>query len=94
MNIAYAAPGYAEAIVLKMKYVIIYPLVTLLLAVAMLVFLWGVFQYVMNGADESARAEGKRHIFFGIIGFVIMLSAVAIFNIALGTVGLGGVRSF
>ncbi len=83
-----AGDDYANAIVDKVKAVIIYPLITLLFIVAMLVFLWGVFQYVRNGADESARSEGKRHMIFGIIGFVVMTSAVAILSIARNTFGI------
>ncbi len=89
MNVAYAATNdYAVAIVEKVKTVIIYPLITLLFIIAMLVFLWGIFQYVRNGADEAARSEGRRHMIFGIIGFVVMLSAVAILSIARGTIGV------
>jgi Type IV secretion system pilin len=86
-----ASNDYAVSIVNKVKVVIIYPLVTLMFIVAMVVFLWGVFEYVKDGTEESARATGKRHMIFGVIGFVVMLSAVAIFNIALGTLGLGRV---
>jgi hypothetical protein len=93
MNIAYAATNeFAVSIVTTVKNVIIYPLVTLMFVVAMVVFLWGVFEYVKGGTEEAARATGKRHMIFGVIGFVVMLSAVAILNIALGTVGLERVR--
>ena len=87
MQFVYAAAGddYANAIVDKVKAVIIYPLITLMFIIAMIIFLWGVFQYVRNGADESARSEGKRHMIFGIIGFVVMTSAVAILSIARNT---------
>lgn len=91
MHYAYAAMTdvqYAQSLVDKVKIAIIYPLVTLMMAVAMLVFLYGVFEYVRNGTEESARAQGRRHMIWGIIGFVIMLSAVSIFNIALRTFGL------
>ncbi|MFM2374650.1 MAG: hypothetical protein RLZZ234_645 [Candidatus Parcubacteria bacterium] len=92
INVAYAANEFAVSIVTTVKNVIIYPLITLMFVVAMVVFLWGVFEYVKNGTEEAARATGKRHMIFGIIGFVVMLSAVAILNIALGTVGLERVR--
>jgi len=90
MHFVYAAASddYVNAIVDKVKAVIIYPLITLMFIIAMIVFLWGVFQYVRNGADEGARSEGRRHMMFGIIGFVIMTSAVAILSIARGTFGV------
>lgn len=83
-----ASDDYANAIVDKVKAVIIYPLITLMFIVAMIMFLWGVFQYVQNSEDEGARSEGRQHMIYGIIGFVIMTSAVAIFSIARNTFGV------
>ena len=95
MRYAFAAVDQvaaAEALVMKVKMVIIYPLVTLMMAFAMLVFIWGLFQYVKNGTEEAARSQGQKHMLWGVIGFVIMLSAVAIFNIALRSFGLSPVH--
>ena len=83
-----ASDDYANAIVDKVKIVIIYPLITLMFIVAMLVFLWGIFQYVSNASDEGARSEGQQHMIYGIIGFVVMTSAVAILAIARNTFGI------
>ena len=64
---------------------IVYPLVILLTAIALLVFLWGVFRFVAGAGDEEARRVGKRTMLFGIIGLFIMLAAVGILNVFLGT---------
>jgi hypothetical protein len=56
--------------------------------VAFLVFLWGCAQYFMNATNDTAREEGSKHITYGIIGLVIMVSAYAILQIAVGTFGL------
>lgn len=82
----------AQSIVETVKSVILYPLITLMMAVAMLVFVWGVFLYVKNGTEEASRSEGVRHMMWGVVGFIVMLSALAIFNIALRTFGLETVR--
>ena len=91
IHIAHAAnSGVSLAITLveKFKVVILYPLIMLMLGVAMLMFLWGIFEYIYKSNDESARSTGKRHMFWGIIGFVVMLSAVAILELALNTFGI------
>jgi len=50
-------------------------LVPVLMAIAFIVFLWGVFKYFIYGADnETERATGKQFVLWGIIGFVIILS--------------------
>ena len=91
MDLLYASGHTAAAVSLltKLKGAVIYPLMTLLTAVALLIFLWGVFQYIMGSANEDARETGKRHILFGIIGMLIIVSALAILQIATATFSTG-----
>jgi len=90
---AYAQnPGIAVAVSFleKLNDVILFPLITLMMAVALLVFLYGCFEYIINAGNETARATGKQHILYGIIGMFVMLSALSILSIAVGTFGLQG----
>jgi len=66
----------------------LFPFIILLSAVAFLVFLYGCAVYVINANNDTARAEGKKSIFFGIIGLTIIVSAYGLFNLAVGTFGL------
>lgn len=87
--IAYAAAAdVAQGFVDKLNQIIIYPLITLMMAVALVVFLYGCFEFIVNAGNESARAAGKKHIMWGIIGMVVMVSAYAILSIAAGTFGI------
>ena len=78
----------AQELVVKLNENILFPLIALLSAVALLVFLYGCFKFVTNADDDSARAAGKQHILWGIIGLFIMVSAYAILNIFAGTFGI------
>lgn len=92
IQIAYAqSPGteVAASFVAKINEVILFPLITLLIAVALLVLVYGAFQYIAGAANPGIRAEGQKHIMWGIIGMFIMLSAFAILSIAANTFGLG-----
>lgn len=82
------AVGEAAKFVDKVNEVIIFPLIALLLAVAFLVFLWGCAQYIFNGSNPSAKEEGVKHITWGIIGLVVMVTAWSILLIAAATFGL------
>ncbi|MCA9366228.1 hypothetical protein KC722_01475 [Candidatus Kaiserbacteria bacterium] len=84
-----AATDVAQGFVAKFNDIILFPLITLLMTVALVVFLWGCFEYVMGAANESKRELGRNHILWGIIGMLVMLSAQAILSIAAGTFGLG-----
>lgn len=68
---------------------IVNPLILLLSAVAVVVFAWGIFEFVYKAADDKAREEGRRAILWGLVGFVIIFGAYGIINLALGTFNIG-----
>lgn len=90
--IAFAAEGAhvtaAKSMLARIESAILFPLMTLMMAVALLVFLWGMYEYVLHADDESARSTGKMHMMYGIIGMLIMISALGILKIAAGTFGI------
>lgn len=90
MNIVYAADAKAVAgpFLDKLQGAILFPLVSLMMGVALLVFLWGVFQYISQAESDEARKTGRKHMLFGIIGLVIMVSAFALLKIAAQTFGI------
>lgn len=65
--------------------VIVNPVIYLMFAVALLVFLWGVAEFVRNSNDSAGQSKGKTHILWGLIGMAIMVGAFAIIRLALGT---------
>ena len=88
MNIAYAAvdaKAIAGPFIDKIQTAILFPLISIMMGVALLVFLWGVFQYIAGAEGEEARKTGRKHMLFGIIGLVIMVSALALLKLAAGT---------
>lgn len=64
---------------------IIEPVIAFLVALAALIFIWGVIQFVINTDDPKGREQGKQHIIWGIIGLFIMVSAIGIVNLILDT---------
>lgn len=88
--LAQGSPGSAEAMdfVSRLNNIILFPLIALLLAVAFFVFIIGCVQYIIGANNPSAREQGVKHITYGIIGLVIMVSAWTILSIAAGTFGL------
>jgi hypothetical protein len=78
------AVGFLE----KLNDIILFPLIALMMAVAVVVFLYGCFEYVIYADNQSARDTGRQHIMWGIVGLLVMVSAYAILRIAVGTFGL------
>ncbi len=84
--IAYAAgTDIALRFVAKINEIIVVPLIVLLMAISVLVFIWGGLQYVLNASDEKARTSGRQHLLWGVVGFLVMVSAYAILSIAANT---------
>jgi hypothetical protein len=64
-------------------------LVPLLVAIAFIIFIWGVFKaYILSAGDSTAVSEGHQLILWGIIGFVVIFSVWGIVNIFQSTLGL------
>lgn len=66
---------------------IVNPIVMLMFAVGVVVFVFGIIEMLMSGGDADARSKGKLHMVGGVIGMFIMLSAWGIINLVANTVG-------
>lgn len=67
--------------------VIINPLIILLFALAVVYFVYGLVQYLLNPDSEEIRKSSKSHILWGIIGMFIMVSVFGIMSLILNTLG-------
>jgi hypothetical protein len=68
--------------------VLVDPLIKLIFAAALVLFFWGVFQFIRGASDETARATGRQHMIWGVVGMAIMVSVMAIIEIVLDNVGV------
>ena len=82
-NIAYADD--IDTFISKVNKVIVNPLILLLFGLALMYFLWGLFNFISNQDNEDERTSGKMHMMYGIIGMTIMMSVFAIMQIILNT---------
>lgn len=64
---------------------IINPLIGLVSVVALLLFIWGGMKFIQNAENPIERSVGQRHMLYGLIGLVIMLSVYAILRVGLTT---------
>lgn len=66
-------------------------LVPVLFAVAFMVFLYGIAKaYVLSNGEPSEVERGHQLIFWGLIGFVAMISLWGLVNVVANTFGLFG----
>jgi len=89
---AYASPGSTAAsfdnLLTSIVTNIVDPIIYLIMAIAVIYFLWGVVAFIKDADKPEKRSDGQRHMIFGILGLAIMLSARGIIHIILVTMGL------
>jgi uncharacterized membrane protein YidH (DUF202 family) len=85
IHIAYAASENLNTFLTNADRLIINPLIGFMFALAVVFFLWGVFEFINNQENEEKKTTGKMHMLWGIIGLVIMMGVFAIMNLILAT---------
>jgi len=72
--------------------VIINPLIAILFALALALFMWGIARFIWSADDETAREQGKSHMIWGLVGMLIMVSVYGILNVATSIIGIAPPR--
>ncbi len=77
-----------QDLALRLGQYVINPLLLLLFGAGMVVFVWGLLEYLyaLNVKGEQT-AEGKQHMFWGMVGMFVMAAALTIIKIINSTVG-------
>jgi K+-transporting ATPase A subunit len=66
-------------------------LLPLILGLAFLMFVWGVFKFfILGGSDEEAQQKGKSLMLYAVAGFVLILSFYGIVSVLTNGLGFGG----
>lgn len=92
----FAKTAYAanlDQVLLKINFYIINPLIRILFALAFVIFVWGIIQYVLLQRDSvDAKGQGRQHMIWGIVGLAIMTSVFFIVRIITTTLGIDEVQ--
>lgn len=67
-----------RALIDNVTRVIINPLIALLFAAGLLLFAWGIIEFLIGSSasgDAGKKEDGKRHMLWGIIGMFVMAAA-------------------
>lgn len=87
VNTAYAS---FESFLGNVNKLIINPIISFLFALALVYFLFGVFQFFYNAEDEESKTTGKSHMLWGVVGITIMFGVWAILGIITNTLNIQG----
>src|SRR3989338_398158 len=65
-------------------------LIPLLLAIAVLVFFWGLIKYIASANDETAKENGKTLMIWGMIALFVMVAFWGIIGFVQQSLGISG----
>lgn len=72
----------------KVEDQVLTPIISVIALAALLLFVFGVVNFIRNSADSTKRAEGQQQMIWGIVGLIILFGANAILTIIKHTIGV------
>ena len=63
-------------------------IIPLIFSLAVVMFIWGVVQYVINDSDEGKKDKGREFMVWGIVGLTVMVGIWGIVKMVGGTFGI------
>lgn len=72
----------------RIEIFILNPLIYMGLAVTLVLFLYGVFEFITNAESEEGRTQGRSHMIYGLIGLFIFVSVFGIMRLIGNTLGV------
>ena len=77
-----------KTLLLKVNYYVINPLIGLLFAISLVVFIVGVIEFLQERDSSSQKSnDGKQHLLWGLVGMFIMISVFGIMNLLKNAIG-------
>ncbi len=67
---------------------ILNPIIILMFVIALIIFFWGLVEFISKAGSEDGRSTGRRNMMWGIIGMLIMVGVYGIIRLILSTFGL------
>lgn len=82
----------ATTLVNKFLTYIINPAILLVFAAGFAFFMYGLLEFMWNLNSGEASGEGKRHMIYGVLGMLIMVSVYGIISVIDDTFGFGALN--
>lgn len=64
------------------------PVIYFMVVVAVVYFIYGIFEYIKDGDNSESRVKGQQHMLWSVIGLFIMIGVFFIMKVLLGSVGI------
>ncbi len=81
-------PPAAAGLLHRIEQQVLTPVAEVVLAAGFFLFIWGLVKFLWDIEEGSGQTEGKQHMFWGVMGMLIMVSIWGIIGLMLGTFGI------
>jgi NADH:ubiquinone oxidoreductase subunit 6 (subunit J) len=81
------AEASVATLMMSINRVVINPIIILIFALAVVIFVYGLIKYLLSPDNEEVRKSSKSHMLWGVVGMFIMVAVFGIMNIILNTIG-------
>lgn len=71
----------ATKFISNIKLMILNPIIGFMFAVATVMFIYGIVEYIWGAENKDKIEDGKRHMVWGVIGMFVMLVVYGILNV-------------
>lgn len=71
----------------KIAKLIINPLIIFVFALALVFFIYGLVEFLINAENPEKRKTGQSHMLWGIVGMFIMMSVFTLMRLLANTIG-------
>lgn len=71
----------ADNLILKINQTILNPIIGVMFAIALVVFLYGVVEFIAGTDNEEKRSAGRKHMIWGIVGLFIMVAVFGLMHL-------------
>ena len=74
----------AAKLISNIKGYILNPIIGFMFAVAVVMFIYGIVEYIWSADNEEKVEVGKKHMIWGIVGMFVMIGVYGILNVLSG----------
>ena len=88
-DLDFGSTSSLEEVIINIQAFINSTLIPFVIGLAVLVFIFGLFQFITAGGDEDKLKTARGTIIWGIVIIAVMISVWGLINLVVGTFGLG-----
>ncbi|HWO07127.1 MAG TPA: hypothetical protein VNM40_00930 [Candidatus Paceibacterota bacterium] len=81
-------PGAGQALLDRIETYVVEPIIAVIFTLGLLMFFVGIVEFLWQIKDGKTEGDGRKHMVWGLVGMLIMVSVYGIINLIINTFDL------